>query len=75
MTQAYLYHERSKAAARVGAGGAEGASTTEGRLELVEATHAEACKRFPALEQGLRAQGWDVDKMLLNPAGWAYRLD
>ncbi len=72
---AYLYHERSKAAAapRGGGGGGGGAATAEGRLGLVEATHAEACKLFPALEQRLGAQGWDLDKVLLSPQGWTYR--
>ena len=65
--KAYLYHARSKALR-----GSE-AATTEGRLEVVEATHEEAFKLFPQLERELRAAGWDLDRVLLGPRGWTYR--
>ena len=79
LSQAYLYHRRRKeqqqeqqAQARGDSGGGGGDPEAAARFALLEATRAEAANRFPALEQGLRAQGWDLDGLLLSPEGWVY---
>jgi len=66
---AYLLQQRW----RGGGGGGEGEGGGEKRvLSLIRATYEEACSCFPLLEDGLRKQGWNLERVLLSPEGWIY---
>lgn len=65
---AYLLQQRR----RGGAGGGEGEGGGEGMIPMIRATYEEACSNFPLLEEGLRRQGWNLERVLLSPEGWVY---
>jgi hypothetical protein len=70
---AYLLQQRRRGGA--GAGGGEGEGEEEGMMSLIRATYEEACTTFPLLEEGLRRQGWNLERVLLSPEGWVYHKE
>jgi hypothetical protein len=70
---AYLLQQRRRGGA--GAGGGEGEGEEEGMMSLIRATYEEACTTFPLLEEGLRRQGWNLERVLLSPEGWFYHKE
>jgi len=68
---AYLLQQRRGGGGGGGGGEGEGGGE-EGVLSLIRATYEEACSSFPLLEDGLRKQGWNLERVLLSPEGWVY---